>query len=404
MSGVVGDGDIQLEMAPMIAAPVVTTAQILTTEVGEGVPVVTAQAVAMAGGGGGGIAVGSAAVLPPEAGPTAQAQVMIRLTQTAVESVDQATVEVGSHCPCTAAAAACAATAVPEMEYWRSTRWFYLMLLGAAVSHAGWVSLYGDLGLWCAVTGGALTLVGAIGFNFVHGHSADWTINGGRKHTSRCDFGFALIIYIGLAAFATASSTNCPAMGTVPANDGACCGPALWVHVPQDVVYASLLDGGGTVVTKWVNLEVAQHAGLQPVPSCSDTCINATSNTFCEDGGLGSYSTQHWWTRIGDYVPRCPLGSDTADCGCRKGTTLAEWLPPPVEYGWGDRAQAGTCTSTLLISAFHFLWCVVIVRVVRQELAQMRNLVGFCCLCCYTEIEYGLEYEIQAAENRRNRY
>ena len=44
-----------------------------------------------------------------------------------------------------------------------ATRCACTMLLGGALSQAGWWSLYGDLGLWGGVIGGALILVGALG-------------------------------------------------------------------------------------------------------------------------------------------------------------------------------------------------------------------------------------------------
>jgi hypothetical protein len=68
-----------------------------------------------------------------------------------------------------------AAKAKHEAEIRQATRWPCLMVLGAAVSQAGWWSLYGDLGLWGGVIGGALVLVGFLGFDrCVVGHSAGW--------------------------------------------------------------------------------------------------------------------------------------------------------------------------------------------------------------------------------------
>ena len=76
---------------------------------------------------------------------------------------------------------------------------------------------------------------------------------------------------------------------------------------------------------------------MMPPPACTDACNSKSyggrsgndygggSSGRCDDGGLGSNSSL------------CPLGSDTADCGCREGSTVADWLPPPAELGWGDR-------------------------------------------------------------------
>eukprot|EP01046_Picozoa_sp_COSAG06_P008370 COSAG06_NODE_421_length_15973_cov_18.743795_11_plen_447_part_00 len=48
----------------------------------------------------------------------------------------------------------------------------YLLLCGVAVQQCGWWSLYGDLGLWCGLVGGAAALAGAVGFDCAPGH--DW--------------------------------------------------------------------------------------------------------------------------------------------------------------------------------------------------------------------------------------
>ena len=47
----------------------------------------------------------------------------------------------------------------------------YLLLCGAAVQQCGWWSLYGDLGLWCGLVGGAVVLAGAVGFDCALGHN-----------------------------------------------------------------------------------------------------------------------------------------------------------------------------------------------------------------------------------------
>ena len=137
-----------------------------------------------------------------------------------------------------------------------------------------------------------------------------------------------MFLYAFLALFGNmACMANCPAMGTVPMSN---------------------LDRG----SDWV-------PASSPVPECTDSCghylcgdgsfgtvepdchgiisswrralgddyANLTANSVCEDGGYGSTATG------------CALGSDTTDCGCRNGTTLADWVGER-EYGWSDRWDA----------------------------------------------------------------
>ena len=50
-----------------------------------------------------------------------------------------------------------------------------LLVGGAVVQQVGWWSLYGDLGLWCGLLGGAAVLAGGLGFDCcVAGHSQAW--------------------------------------------------------------------------------------------------------------------------------------------------------------------------------------------------------------------------------------
>eukprot|EP01052_Picozoa_sp_SAG31_P029353 SAG31_NODE_2911_length_4921_cov_2.526752_4_plen_180_part_00 len=83
-----------------------------------------------------------------------------------------------------------------------------------------------------------------------------------------------------------------------------------------------------------------------PTPPCTNVCHHA-NNSICSDGGPGSGRT------------RCPLGSDTADCGCRNGTTIADWLNPAQldhGYSWADRFGAmrasGDSARTLTMMIF----------------------------------------------------
>eukprot|EP01045_Picozoa_sp_COSAG04_P006627 COSAG04_NODE_330_length_16594_cov_25.794146_1_plen_359_part_00 len=85
--------------------------------------------------------------------------------------------------------------------------WLMLLGGGVAVQQFGWWSLYSDLGLWCALLGGAVVLAGALGFDCgVAGHSEDWR---------PCDFWCCLFGYAVFGAIATVlSAAFCPALGT----------------------------------------------------------------------------------------------------------------------------------------------------------------------------------------------
>lgn len=213
------------------------------------------------------------------------------------------------------------------------------MLCGGVVQHACLWSLYGDLGLRGGAIGGVLVLVGALGFTCVA-----CTVG------QPCEL-FWSIILMGtvFGAFATLISEDaCPVTG---------------------MVRATVLDDDSTIVTtEWMRVEEAklakQQLALMATPECTDTCRNTCTGwciDICNDGGLGSTGYQY---------NECPLGSDTSDCGCREGTTVADWLPPLEEYSWGDRSDVkahggllyDSCGSTLIsagISLFCFLLLVV---------------------------------------------
>jgi hypothetical protein len=249
-------------------------------------------------------------------------------------------------------------------EVRQATCWACVMVCGAAMSQAGWWSLYGDLGLWGGVIGIPLVLVGYNGFTCVGGHSPGWDMLAGAVSGDLCGYTMFALIGSGLSALA------CPATGTVP---------------------APVLDDEGQVLTgEWVSPEAAQLAwpelALTAAPHCRNNCEARVLimrskiwawlevyNSRCEDGGLGSVSD------TGSY---CPLGSDTADCGCRNGTTVADWLTPPEErrqeYGWSDRAGVGGCGwGTPMIFFFAVLMVPApllhALRLVRAELAAMRT-------------------------------
>jgi hypothetical protein len=83
-----------------------------------------------------------------------------------------------------------------------------LLLCGAAVQQCGWWSLYGNLGLWCGLVGGAAALAGAVGFDRAPGHN--WEIG------DRCGFWGFLGLYALCGALATLFSAlaDCPTTGS----------------------------------------------------------------------------------------------------------------------------------------------------------------------------------------------
>jgi hypothetical protein len=252
------------------------------------------------------------------------------------------------------------AKAEHEAEIRQAGRWAFPTLLGGAVSQAGWWSLYGDLGLWGGVIGVPLTIVGLLRFCCVVGHSPGFD--------REDDSGVICIVMLYAMSGLVATVKTCPVLGTVP---------------------SKRLDDDGRVVTEWVIPEAAQLAGqeltLTAAPNCTDGCprwwsctckreiadddghfvrLNLTNDGYCNDGGLGSDDTY------------CPLGSDTADCGCRSGTTVADWLPPQElgrEYGWGDRYEHGGCNITLIAAGCSLLFLLIAVEYGREELAAMRR-------------------------------
>jgi hypothetical protein len=79
-----------------------------------------------------------------------------------------------------------------------------LLLCGAAVQQYGWWSLYGDLGLWCGLVGGAAALAGA------RGRRHNW------HERYRGWFWFFIVCYAVCGALATGFSANadCPTTGS----------------------------------------------------------------------------------------------------------------------------------------------------------------------------------------------
>eukprot|EP01046_Picozoa_sp_COSAG06_P041368 COSAG06_NODE_5127_length_3699_cov_22.423611_1_plen_497_part_00 len=307
----------------------------------------------------------------------------------------------------------------------QATHWVCLMLLGVTVTQAGLWSLYGSLGLVGGIIGGALTIWGANGFVGMPGHSAHWTTRittrdskGNVMTSSSRDWFWGGLLWFALLSVPAivVSAINCPAIGAVPAN-GDLRNDTWVVPAPGAVLLTTLDDQGRVDEPRWVSPEEAQAAqqaaqqyqqpswasscanicdskscgthcpicvgtgggyvgngcsgcgaGVQcsssppssAAPACTNTC-RRSNNTRCEDGGLSSASSY------------CPLGSDTADCGCRTGTTVADWLPQPTplwEYGWGDRAGKGPGGPACGASLF-FVVCLMLPGL----------LVGLCEMC-----------------------
>lgn len=101
--------------------------------------------------------------------------------------------------------------------------WACLLVCGAAVSQAGWWSLYGDLGLWAGVIGLPMALVGAIGFTcsalevYSGLHSARW--EGFLLFIVVVLYAVCGIVYVIFGAIVTLiSAHSCPVTHTVPAN------------------------------------------------------------------------------------------------------------------------------------------------------------------------------------------
>ena len=92
-----------------------------------------------------------------------------------------------------------------------ATCWALLLLCGAAAQQAGLWSLYSGMALWCGLIGGAMGLVGAVGFECcVPGHSAYWTWNG-EVPRLRGAFWHFLLVYIVFGALAILFSADfCP--------------------------------------------------------------------------------------------------------------------------------------------------------------------------------------------------
>jgi hypothetical protein len=113
------------------------------------------------------------------------------------------------------------AEAEREAAVCKAKCWLVPLLCSVVVPQVGWWSLYSDLGLWCAIIGGVLMLVGGTGFNIgTPGHSEYWhdvsdNVLQPTFNVGQLIYGFFLLF---LTGFFTGFSASCPARGTVPAN------------------------------------------------------------------------------------------------------------------------------------------------------------------------------------------
>ena len=155
--------------------------------------------------------------------------------------------------------------------------WLLLLLLcGGIVTQYGWWSLYGDLGLWCGLVGGAMVLAGAVGFECTPGHSAEW---------NRDLFWCCLFFYALLGAFATWFSADlCPDTGS--SKD--------WGdRFHEDCGIATILAGGSLLCLLIALCSVlmehgrmrSEDAGVPPQAAAVGYGGNA-AGAWTEDGGV----------------------------------------------------------------------------------------------------------------------
>jgi len=252
-----------------------------------------------------------------------------------------------------------------------SSGWWACLLLfdGAAQQAAVW-SLTGDWGSLGSVIAVLLWVVAVHGFDY-----AQWPMTKGRQTTAGAATGLSRQWYFRYWAFfftlsgiiaADWSLAICPAAGTAP---------------------TAVVNHDMLVRIEWLHTrEIARAHARQSrsaAPPCTDSCHTLTSkassaqseydplinDTICRDGGRGSTNSLHdpYWRSA------CPLGSDTIDCGCRNGTSIADWLSPLPEgdmgrdhqYGWSDRWET-YCGSVVAVvqlclalpTLLGTLWCV----------------------------------------------
>ena len=154
--------------------------------------------------------------------------------------------------------------------------WLLLLLCGGIVTQYGWWSLYGDLGLWCGLVGGAMVLAGAVGFECTPGHSAEW---------NRDLFWCCLFFYALLGAFATWFSADlCPDTGS--SKD--------WGdRFHEDCGIATILAGGSLLCLLIALCSVlmehgrmrSEDAGVPPQAAAVGYGGNA-AGAWTEDGGV----------------------------------------------------------------------------------------------------------------------
>jgi hypothetical protein len=227
------------------------------------------------------------------------------------------------------------------LSFW-STGAVWMIMLGVLIAQVGWWTLYGDICLLGGVIGTTLALLGGV-----------W-LNGGLRWDGTSPQ-WLFLVFLFLAACTTIyTADNGPRRGTVPV--------AFVVTTGRSK---------GRVASRWVDQETAETIQAETMgmstPNCTNTCkeqsscdefgcwsTSGSSDGVCDDGGRGSrgegddyrlYMADARSAVTDHFHGWCPLGSDTADCGCRSGDKIIEWLPPRQynEFDWVERAGYARC-------------------------------------------------------------
>ena len=81
-------------------------------------------------------------------------------------------------------------------------------------------------------------------------------------------------------------------------------------------------------------------------------------------------------TEQSSYCHDCILGSDSADCGCREGATVGEWLVQEYRDGWADRWGANhggpPCWAAFIMGIVSLLPLLIALRIACVELGRMQ--------------------------------
>jgi hypothetical protein len=240
------------------------------------------------------------------------------------------------------------------------------------VHQAGSWSLYADLGLAGLSVGLALVLVSSYAFSrCVPNHSTRWfrvyTDAEIQRHNTEAQK---------YNQTHTATEDN-PHRSMWRKGDGtgeregfSCLVGAYTVIV---VLAAGFSVGSCPAATDLMGPHWVVYQPSAPAPPCTNECVEP--NGVCEDGGRGASSN------------RCDLGSDTASCGCRNGTTLDDWgckrldscrLAPAElelarELDWSDRYDVLACGGAVRTALFSLLPLLALLTVACRELVRMRG-------------------------------